>query len=579
MITGTLIALDMVLSVVAAAGWLGAGAAAAGGHRRTARIAGTAALAVTLTRAGTVIPLAGAGWWFAAEKVVLAAPLALAGVVVAVPRLVRPPGDIRRATLALLFAGYAQSSALLVTVLHGYPLSTGVVLLALAGVAAATLVTGRLTGARPSRAVSRGAGVATLAAATAGIGLMVDAGAAAPVHDHSGLSAPAVGEPTRRFTLTAGTAVVKAGGRDVAAWAFDGRVPGPPLTATLGDVIEVTLLNRDIERGATLHWHGYDVPNSQDGVPGVTQDVVLPGERFVYRFRAEQAGTYWYHTHAVSDVGVRMGLYGTLVVTPAGSAPVVDVVVPVHTLGGRLLPDPVVQPVSVGRAVRLRLINTDSGTHRFALAGTGFQVAAIDGMDLRGPPEVTETAVLIPAGGRYDLTFNAEGSSVGLFVDGRIVWSTGPVTAETGGWTVLDPLTYGASEPAPWARIDREFTLVLDRGLDLRGLLPRYAHTVNGAAAPGIADQTVRYGEIVKLTIVNRSLVAHPWHLHGHHVRVLRRDGHEAQGSPLWLDSFDVLPGQVWEVAFRADNPGMWANHCHNLPHAEQGMTLHLRYG
>lgn len=578
MTTGTLIALDLVVAVVAAAGWLGAGAAAAGGHRRTARIAGTAALAVTLARAATVIPLAGAGWWFAAEKVLLGAPPALTGVVVAAPRLVRPPGDIRRAMLALLFAGYAQSSALLVTVLHGYPLSTGVVLLALAGVAAATLVTGRLTGARSAPMVPRVAGVVTLAAVAAGAGLVVDAGAAVPVHDHSGLSAPAVGEPTRRFTLTAGTAVVKAGGRDVAAWAFDGRVPGPPLTASLGDVIEVTLLNRDIARGVTLHWHGYDVPNSQDGVPDVTQDAVLPGERFVYRFRADQTGTYWYHTHAVSDVGVRMGLYGTLVVAPARSAPAVDVVVPVHTLSGRLLPDPVVQPVSPGRAVRLRLINTDSVTHRFALAGAGFQVAAIDGMDLRGPPEVTETAVLIPAGGRYDLTFTASASSVGLLVDGRIVWSTGPVAAETGGWAVLDPLTYGKPGPAPWARIDREFTLVLDRGLDLRRLLPRYAHTVNGAAAPGIADQSVRYGEIVKLTIANRSLVVHPWHLHGHHVRVLRRDGQESRGSPLWLDSFDVLPGQVWEVAFRADNPGMWANHCHNLPHAEQGMTLHLRY-
>jgi FtsP/CotA-like multicopper oxidase with cupredoxin domain len=82
---------------------------------------------------------------------------------------------------------------------------------------------------------------------------------------------------------------VSVSGRDVAAWAFNGQVPGPELTATVGDVLEVTLRNRDVARGVTLHWHGYDVPHSQDGVPGVTQAAVLPGQEFVYRFRADQA--------------------------------------------------------------------------------------------------------------------------------------------------------------------------------------------------------------------------------------------------------------------------------------------------
>ena len=68
----------------------------------------------------------------------------------------------------------------------------------------------------------------------------------------------------------------------------------------------------------TLHWHGYDVACGEDGAPGVTQEVVAPGEEFVYRFRADQVGTYWYHTHQASHRGVRRGLYGTLVVTPRG---------------------------------------------------------------------------------------------------------------------------------------------------------------------------------------------------------------------------------------------------------------------
>lgn len=372
-----------------------------------------------------------------------------------------------------------------------------------------------------------------------------------------------MGEPTKRFTLTAGA-------RDDGAWAFNGQVPGPQLTATVGDVLEITLRNRDIDRGVTLHWHGYDVPNSQDGVPGITQDVVRPGQEFVYRFRADQAGSYWYHTHSASDLGVRKGLYGVLVVHPSAPAGL-DVAL---TFGG----EPVSASVAEGTPVRLRLINTDNSTHRYALAGTPFRVAAIDGYDLRAPAPLQDTAVLIPAGGRYDLTFRAPSRPVALTVDNRVAWSTGPAPPAPPGRPVLDPLTYGAAGPAAFTRYDQQFTLVLDRGLDLKGLLPRWAHTVNGAADPDIPTQVVRRGDIVKFTIVNRSLEVHPWHLHGHHVLVLSRDGQRSTGSPLWLDSFDVRPGEVWEVAFHADNPGMWANHCHNLPHADQGMTLHLMY-
>jgi len=590
MTTGSVIAIDLLIAVLAAAGWLGAGAASAARRRPLALALAAVAVLATAARAVTIATLARAGWWFAAEKIVIAAPLSLTAVVVAGWRLVKARGDIRSAAVALLFAGYADSSALLVTVLHGYPATASAGLLAVAAVVAATAVSWRALGPRPSRTVSRSTVVVAVAALVAGTGLAAAPSAAPGVPHVMPQETRTVGEPTdrtpggspeglpgKRFTLTAATATVSVSGHDIAAWAFNGQVPGPELTASVGDVLEVTLRNKDIARGVTLHWHGYDVPNSQDGVPGVTQAAVLPGQEFVYRFRADQAGTYWYHTHAVSDVGVRMGLYGVLVVRPAPVSGV-DVTVPVHTLADQLLPSPFGGPVTAGVPVRLRLINTDSTTHRYALAGTPFQVAALDGYDLRGPTALSDTALLIPAGGRFDLTFAAPATPVALFVDGRAVYSTGPVTAETKAWPVLDPLTYGAFTPPPFAGYDKTFTLVLDRGLDLHGLLPRYAHTVNGAADPDIPPQVVRLGDAVKFTIVNRSLVVHPWHLHGHHVLVLSRNGKAATGSPLWLDSFDVLPGEVWEVAFRADNPGMWANHCHNLAHADAGMTLHLMY-
>jgi FtsP/CotA-like multicopper oxidase with cupredoxin domain len=80
----------------------------------------------------------------------------------------------------------------------------------------------------------------------------------------------------------------------------NGTSPGPTITATVGDLVQVTLVNDNVSEGTTLHWHGVDVPNAMDGVAGVTQDAVMPGERFVYRFVVDDAGTYWYHSHQIS---------------------------------------------------------------------------------------------------------------------------------------------------------------------------------------------------------------------------------------------------------------------------------------
>ncbi len=84
-------------------------------------------------------------------------------------------------------------------------------------------------------------------------------------------------------------------------------------------------------------------------------------------------------------------------------------------------------------------------------------------------------------------------------------------------------------------------------------------------------------GDTVRVRLVNRSFETHPMHPHGHSVRVLSVDG-RCPPQPLWLDTFDVGPGEVWEVALYADNPGIWMDHCHNLEHAALGMVTHLAY-
>ena len=152
------------------------------------------ALLATLARAVTITALVRAGWWFAAEKVLIAGPLSLAAVGVAGPRLLRVPGDIRAVAVPLLFAGYATSGALLVTILHGYPASAGAGLLAVAGIVTATVISGRALGAPPSRTASRVALGVAVGALVTGTGLTVAPGAAPAVsHDH-GFRRP--GSPT-----------------------------------------------------------------------------------------------------------------------------------------------------------------------------------------------------------------------------------------------------------------------------------------------------------------------------------------------------------------------------------------------
>lgn len=621
-----LVALDLLAALLTAAAWLGAGVAAAARRGRWAASLAGAALLATLARAATALALAGGGWWFVQEKVVLTLPMVAvtgaAAVVLAGPVLVwvaRRAGrddavGVPRVVVPLLAAGYAALAGLIVTFLVGYPVGWADSLITVAVVGAAVLVTWRVTA--PRRSAPRTVAVAVaLATGLAGIGIVVledatvDPGGGAPVsYPRTGgvpvtslrqpmTAEPAPGGTVRRYTLTARKATVTlSSGRRVEAWTYDGQVPGPPITATVGDMVEVTLRNADIERGVTLHWHGYEVPSGDDGAPGLTQDAVPPGEEFVYRFLAAQAGTYWYHTHQASDVGVRMGLYGAFVVRPRGAAPPgLDLTVPVHTFGSTLVLDDrdgaVDRRVAPGTPVRLRLINTDSRPHRFALAGSRYRLVAVDGRDLHEPGPLGEQTLVLAAGGRYDLAFAMPANAATLHVDGdpggglRLLAEGAPdggaAAPETASWPELDLTRYGsptATEFDAGSRFDRRFTMVLDRNLALAGGVPKYAQTINGRAFPSIPTQVVREGDLVEMTIVNRGQDLHPWHLHGHTVQVLSRDGRAPTGSPLRLDSFDVRPGQVWRVGFRATNPGLWMNHCHDLSHFAQGMALHLAY-
>ena len=616
---------------------------------RTARVAVIVAVVLVAARLAAALWLSGYGWLFVADVVAVVLPPAVLPAAVAaavclpeltaVARTGEPP---RSAARVLVPAGTAAAGALVAgyATLHppappyaddatvGYAVTAGVALMLYCGhrLAARSAQTRPVRPAGERIATASVVGVLLLSALGGGLwyaqhasrlptrlNLASHGSGGSGGHQHGAgvtsvteLSGPRDATPDRRFTLTAQRArVTLPSGQSVDAWTFNGQTPGPELRMRQGELVEVTLLNRDIADGVSIHWHGLDVPNAEDGVAGVTQDAVPPGGRHVYRFRADQAGTYWYHSHQQTDLELARGLFGALIVEPRDAPPTAgaDLTAVVHTyttmdnhtiatLNGSAAATR--HAVAAGTPVRVRVVNADRKPRRFALTGVPYRVAAIDGTELSGPTDLSGLTMQLAAGGRYDLTFTMPPGPVQLHLTGEddipgdntatLLLSTDgqghPAPAPAAG-DVFDPARYGAPAPTPFGRashFDRHYTLLLDQTLGFYdGAFGQY-DTINGALHPNIPPLMVREGELVRVTIANRSFADHPMHLHGHHLLVLSRNGHATSGSPWWTDTLNVGPGETYETAFRADNPGIWMDHCHNTAHARDGMAMHLVY-
>ncbi len=382
-----------------------------------------------------------------------------------------------------------------------------------------------------------------------------------------------------------------ASGRTVSGYTVNGRSPGPEIRAEVGDLVEVRLDNVNVPDGITLHWHGVDVPNSMDGVAGVTQDAVLPGGRYTYRFVVDHVGTYWYHSHQLSHEQVRGGLLGPLVVTPKGGldGDVVDVTAMAHLYSGARTvdgkEDTAPYDARPGQTVRVRVVNTDNGATPVWVSGPSYRVVAVDGYDVHAPTPVQDTAVEVTAGGRADLemVMPEDGSGARVEIGGAVAVVLGddPTVAKTATpRKVLDLLTYGSPAPLGFDPDDatRRFDYVVGRRPGFIDGRPGLWWTMNGHMYPDVPMFLVRLGDVVRFRIENDSGDVHPMHLHGHHAVVLSRDGEPATGSPWWVDSLNVASGETYEIAFVADNPGVWLDHCHNLPHAADGLIAHLMY-
>jgi manganese oxidase len=209
----------------------------------------------------------------------------------------------------------------------------------------------------------------------------------------------------------------------IKAWGYNGSTPGPTIEVTQGDRVRLYVTNR-LREVTSVHWHGVILPNGMDGVAGLTQRAIQPGETFVYEFTFKDAGTFMYHPHADEMTQMALGMNGMIVVHPrAPTGPRIDrdfalmahewTVKPgaarpdpnamndfnVLTFNSKAYPGTAPLVMGVGERVRVRIGNLSPMDHHpIHLHGVRAQLTWTDGGEVPASARLWETTFLVPVG-------------------------------------------------------------------------------------------------------------------------------------------------------------------------------------
>ena len=231
-------------------------------------------------------------------------------------------------------------------------------------------------------------------------------------------------------------------------WSYNKQVPGPTIRAKEGSTLKVEVLNQ-LKESTSVHWHGLRIDNAMDGVPGVTQDPILPGGRFTYRLKLEEAGTYWYHPHFNAGEQLERGLKGAFIVEERNKLPFSQDIVwllddwfldkdgtifphfntrhdLMHdgrwgnaiTINGQVKPEILAAP---GERIRLRLINgANARVFSVSLEGLSARVIAVDGRPVS--KIFSFKYFVLSPGNRIDLDITVPASAAGetFYIEDRI---------------------------------------------------------------------------------------------------------------------------------------------------------------
>lgn len=410
-------------------------------------------------------------------------------------------------------------------------------------------------------------------------------------------------------------------GAKTVVWTYNGTFPGPELRVRRGDRIKILFRNQ-LSQPSSIHWHGIRIDNAMDGVSGLTQDPVMPGETFSYKFNVPDAGTYWYHPHNRSWEQLARGLYGPLIVEEDTPYPVDrDQVLVIDdwrltkdglfdeaslgnrhdwshagrlgnwaTVNGRSAPAYTFQ---TGDRVRFRLINTsNSRVMSLMLVGLSGTLIARDGQPLREPLALSEQEVLtLSPAQRVDVVvdMHTAGALAVPSNQGPISLAEFAVSGQLiSSFTNTDILPLPSNEVAiPTLDAAQAVSLVMEGGarswlsegvfngvkMDGRSLADKGQFwTFNGQAGRSeIPLFETERGRSVIITLVNDTAWPHVIHLHGHHFLEVPGSNRISRDAPL-LDSILLEARQTKRIAFVADNPGKWMLHCHMLEHQVAGM-------
>lgn len=217
-------------------------------------------------------------------------------------------------------------------------------------------------------------------------------------------------------------------------WGYNGECHGPTIEAVEGDRVRVYVTNR-LGAPTTVHWHGIFLPNGMDGVGGLNQKAIQPGETFMYEWTFRQSGTFMYHSHHDEMTQMAMGMIGMIVVHPRKPPPDYavdrDFVIMLSewkiepgtqrpdpmemldfnilTMNAKTFPGTVPLVCKTGDRVRIRFGNLSAMDHHpIHLHGFYFKIAATDGGRIPESARWPETTVLVPTGSTRDVEFVAD---------------------------------------------------------------------------------------------------------------------------------------------------------------------------
>jgi FtsP/CotA-like multicopper oxidase with cupredoxin domain len=394
-----------------------------------------------------------------------------------------------------------------------------------------------------------------------------------------------------------------------------------------GQYFDVIVDNQTDEPTA-LHWHGLVLPNQEDGVPGITQPAILPGQKYHYYFKLQQSGTYWMHSHYAFQLQQLMSAplilqdaqqtdahdvvmlltdfsfkspevlfnelrhqktshaYSMNMKMSSMSQDLADVQYDAFLTNYRTLEQPQIVRVTPGETVRLRIIDGAASTNFFVKLGSlSGKLIAVDGEAIN---PLTQSAfnlvmgqrldvlVTLPKGeGAYPILAQGEGTAMqtGLILatPKAVIPSIPEKTHNVAGAITLQQESQ-LTPIQPLSRKSVTQTLVVN----LTGNMSDYVWEINGKVWPNYTPLITKEGDRVEMVFHNLTDMSHPMHLHGHVFEVTEINGKKYQGA---LRDTVLIPAHgTIKIQFDADNPGNWMIHCHVLYHSEGGMMTILQY-